>query len=97
MFNALAVVVNAGGSVTIIDVQQRRVLRTIAVGSLPQSAVVVGPSSSPVAYVANNGSGSLSVVDLNAFRVVRSVFVGGRPRGVTAVGAPGSERVLATN
>jgi YVTN family beta-propeller protein len=67
------------------------------VGSQPLGAVVIGPSASPEAYVANNGDGTVSVVDLSSLRVIDTVFIGGRPRGTAAIGSQGSQRVLVTN
>jgi YVTN family beta-propeller protein len=60
-------------------------------------AVVIGPVSSPEAYVANNGEGTVSNVDINALRVIDTIFIGGKPRGTAAIGSQGSQRVLVTN
>lgn len=95
--NQRVAVVNSGGTVTALDVAERRVLGTVRVGASPLGAVFVGPAAAPTVYVANSGDGTLSEVDYNALRVVDTVFIGGTPRGVTAIGAQGSERILATN
>ena len=66
-------VTNAGGhSVTVIDGQSLKVIRTLMVGSTPWYWIGVMPGRNRI-YVANNGSGTLSVIDGATDTVVATV------------------------
>lgn len=76
-------VTNAGGhSVTVIDGQTLKVIKTLMVGSTPWYWIGVMPGRNRI-YVANNGSGTLSVIDGATDTVVATVAgLTGAPEGV---------------
>jgi YVTN family beta-propeller protein len=69
-----------GDSLLVVDLETRRVVKEIPVGSKPQ-AVALGPDGRR-AYVSNEGADSVAVVDLEAGRVTASIPVGDEPTGL---------------
>jgi YVTN family beta-propeller protein len=70
-------------SVAVIDVAERRFLRSIEdVGARPWGIAVSGDGRT--LYTANGPSGDVSVVDIASGRVERRIPVGGSPWGVVA-------------
>jgi DNA-binding beta-propeller fold protein YncE len=74
-------------SVTIVDLEHRRVLRRVIVGREP--AGVAYSHSGDVALVACSGSGTAVVLDGRNGQRRRTVKLGGAPRGVAVLGNRG--------
>lgn len=63
-----------------IDLAEKMVTRSVAVGSTPLGLAIDGQSKT--AIVACKDSGTVTFVDLEAFRVIADLKVGGRPNSV---------------
>ena len=76
-----------GGSVAVIDVASRKVVRMIDdVGDRPWG-IGVSPDGRNV-YTANGPSDDVSVIDVETGRVERRIKVGGRPWGLVVATRP---------
>jgi YVTN family beta-propeller protein len=65
-------------SVSVIDLANNKIIKTIAVGSTPE-----GISIDPInqrAYVANWGSNNVSVIDVNSLQVLATIKTGEKSR-----------------
>lgn len=65
------------GGVSVVDLQTKQVLRTIATGPAPNSAVITRDGKR--AFVSNSGNGTLSQIDLGTWRVTRTLDGGPAP------------------
>jgi YVTN family beta-propeller protein len=77
----LAVTTEGSGSVLLVDLAARRVLRAIETQQSVSHMLVLAPTGQR-AYVANIGSGSVSVLDLSAGRVVATIPTGAGAEGL---------------
>lgn len=68
-------------SVSVIDLQANKVIKTIAVGKGPRD-IAVDPELK-LALVVNEDNHSVSVIDLNSFRITGWVPVGFNPRAIS--------------
>ncbi len=85
----VAVTTEGNGTLTIVDVSERRVVAAVPTGQRTSHQVSVTPDGKR-AFVANIGSGSVTVVDLGAMEVIRSIPTGQGAEGV-AVSPTGNE------
>jgi YVTN family beta-propeller protein len=85
----VAVTTEGNGTLTIVDVAQRRVEAAIPTGARVSHEVAITPDGQR-AFVANIGSGSVTVIDLPSASVIRSIPTGVGAEGV-AVSPDGSE------
>jgi len=65
------------GYVSVVDLQQKKVIRTVATGSAPNFTLI--PRDGKHAYVTNTGDGTLSEIDLSAWTVRRTLIAGPGP------------------
>lgn len=77
----LYVTAQDGDSLIEIDLTQRTVTRSIAVGHRPRNLVLTADGQT--AYVSNEWGNSISVVDLEAGTVVRTIPCGNMPSGLS--------------
>ena len=70
------------GSVSLLDLDNRAVIQTIAVGNLPSAATV--DSDAHTVYVTNNGGASVSVINSVQRAVTDTVDVRDGPQTVAA-------------
>lgn len=85
----VAVTTEGNGTLTIVDVAERRVLAAIATGANVSHEVALTPDGRR-AFVANIGSGTVTVIDVEAGTVLRSIPTGQGAEGV-AVTPDGAE------
>jgi YVTN family beta-propeller protein len=90
----VAVTTEGSGTLSIVDVAERRLVRAIPTGASVSHQVAVTPDGAR-AFVANIGSGSVTVIDLAAGSVVRSVPTGRGAEGVAV--SPDGREVWVTN
>ena len=65
------------GNVSIVDLQQNKVVRTVTTGNAPNYAAV--SKDGKAVYVSNSGSGNVSVIDPGNWSVVRTLEAGPGP------------------
>ena len=65
-------------NVTVIDVESRKVLSTIDVGSTPEGVSI--DQASHRAYVANWGSNNISVIDTTTNQLITTIKTGEKSR-----------------
>jgi YVTN family beta-propeller protein len=76
-----------GGTVAVIDVASRKLVRMIDnVGDRPWG-IGISPDGKKI-YTANGPSDDVSVIDLETGRVERRIKVGGRPWGLAVAARP---------
>jgi len=90
----VAVTTEGSGTLSIVDVAERRLTAAIPTGAEVSHQVAVTPDGSR-AFVANIGSGSVTVIDLAAAAVLRSVPTGRGAEGVKV--SPDGREVWVTN
>jgi YVTN family beta-propeller protein len=90
----VAVTTEGSGTLSIVDVAERRLVSAIATGANISHQVAVTPAGNR-AFVANIGSGSVTVIDLAAGSVVRSIPTGRGAEGVQVT--PDGREVWVTN
>jgi YVTN family beta-propeller protein len=90
----VAVTTEGNGTLTLVDVPERRVTAAIPTGQRVSHEVAITPDGSR-AFVANIGSGSVTVIDLGAAAVVRSIPTGAGAEGVAVT--PDGREVWVTN
>lgn len=71
-----------GDKLVVIDIGQRRVAWSIALGSQPQGVVL--SADGRFAYVTESGANRVAIVDTRAQRVVGNVAVGSGPQAIAA-------------
>jgi YVTN family beta-propeller protein len=77
----VVVTAEGSGSVLLVDLPARRVLRAVPTGQAISHMVVLGPDGR-LAYVTNIGSGSLSVLDVSGGRSVATIPTGAGAEGL---------------
>jgi YVTN family beta-propeller protein len=77
----LVVTTEGSGSVLMVELASRRVLRAVETGQAVSHMLVLAPQGER-AYVSNIGSGSVSVVDLSGGRVVATIPTGEGAEGL---------------
>lgn len=65
------------GNISVADLQQNKVTRTVKVGKAPNYALV--SKSGKQSYVSNSGDGTISVIDLDTWSEVRTMPAGPGP------------------
>lgn len=90
----VAVTTEGSGTLSIVDVGQRRLVASIPTGAEVSHQVAVTPDGAR-AFVANIGSGSVTVIDLAAMRVVQTVATGRGAEGVAVT--PDGREAWVTN
>jgi YVTN family beta-propeller protein len=90
----LVVTTEGSGSVLLVDLPARRVLRAVETGQAISHMLVLAPREER-AYVANIGSGSVSVVDISAGRVVATIPTGAGAEGLDL--SPGGRELWVAN
>ncbi len=88
------VTTEGNGTLTIVDVPERRVLAAVPTGARVSHEVAITPDGSR-AFVANIGSGSVTVVDVASASVVRSIPTGDGAEGVAVT--PDGREVWVSN
>jgi len=94
-----ALVCNSGSNnVSVVNVVNGNVVKTIAVGNRPSYVAIAGNPGNQTAYVTNAGSNTVSVIDVEDLVVIGTISVGRFPQGVAVSGNPGvDERVWVAN
>jgi YVTN family beta-propeller protein len=90
----VAVTTEGSGTLSIVDVAERRLTAAIPTGAEVSHQVAVTPDGAR-AFVANIGSGSVTVIDLDAGATLRSVPTGRGAEGVRV--SPDGREVWVTN
>lgn len=90
----LAVTTEGSGTLTLVDVGERKVVAAIPTGARVSHQVAVTPDGRR-AFVANIGSGSVTVVDLQAREAIRIIPTGQGAEGVAV--SPDGREVWVTN
>jgi YVTN family beta-propeller protein len=90
----VAVTTEGNGTLTLVDVAERRVLAAVPTGADVSHEVALAPDGSR-AFVANIGSGSVTVIDVAGGSVVRSIPTGRGAEGVAVT--PDGREVWVSN
>ena len=83
------------GTVSVIDANQRTVIKTVTVGTEPTGCALTLDGAK--LYVANQGSNDVSVIDTGSDTIVKSIVaVGSKPRAIAIAEAGGKTKVYVT-